>query len=150
MDLALLLFVIAIAAVVAELEIQIEGEKGWAGALPTWRINNKATSFILGGAYHPLTGYHFFLGLFVITFFHFPFVLGLSWSGAIEFKIIAAFSLFWLIEDFLWFVFNPSFGISRFKPGEIPWHQRWIWRLPFSYYKFFLLSLLFYTLSLSI
>ena len=130
MILSLLFFVIAISAVVAELEIQIEGKNGWAGDLPTWRINNKVTSFILGGAYHPLTGYHFFLSIFVMLFFHFPFFVGLPWSGSLELKILSSFFLFWMIEDFLWFVLNPHFGIHKFREIHIPWHKNWIWIVP--------------------
>ena len=103
--------------------------------------------FILGGAYHPLTGYHFFLGFFVILFLHFPFFAGMPWTLGFELRLIALFLFFWMIEDFLWFMFNPNYGLKKFKEGEIPWHQRWIFGVPFSYYKFLAAGLLFYLLS---
>lgn len=147
MDFPLIVFTILISAVVAELEIQIEGKNGWAARLPTWRVSNRLTSFILGGAYHPLTGYHFFLGFFVILFFHFPFFAGLSWSPGFELRLISLFLFFWMIEDFLWFIFNPNYGFKKFRKGEIPWHQRWVFGVPFSYYKFLSAGLLFYVAS---
>ena len=146
MIVSLLFFVLITSTIVALLEIQIEGKNGWANKLPTWRIENRIVSFILG-PYHPLTGYHFFLSLLVILFFHFPFFVGLPWSASFELKIFSMFFFFWIIEDFLWFVFNPNFGIGKFKKGEIPWHSRWFLRIPYSYYKFFVLSVILYWAS---
>lgn len=143
MFITLLFFVLILSVVVAEMEIQIEGKNGWANKLPTWRVNNKVTLFILG-PYHPLTGYHFFLSLLVMLFFHFPFFIGLPWTLSFELKILASFFFFWMVEDFLWFIFNRNFGLSKFKKGEIPWHTRWLFGIPYSYYKFFLLSALLY------
>lgn len=40
MNLPLAFFVIIVSVVYALLEIQIEGEDGWAGKLPTWKIKN--------------------------------------------------------------------------------------------------------------
>jgi hypothetical protein len=147
-DIGLFIFTILISAVLAKLEIQIEGKNGWAGQLPTWRISNIVTSFVLGDAYHPLTGYHFYLGMLVAFFFHFPFVAGIPWTLAFELKLLAMFFLFWLVEDFLWFVFNPHYGFFRFTKSNVPWHSRWVFGVPFSYYKFFLLALLLYVLSI--
>ena|SRR6185436_2080122 len=147
MLLSLGFFIILIAFLVAKLEIQIEGPNGWAAQLPTWRFSNKITSFILSGAYQPLTGYHLYLGLFVLLIFHFPFFVAVPWTPSFELLMLSAFFFFWLAEDFLWFVFNPHYGMARFRPGEIPWHRRWLWRFPFSYYRFFLVALLLYELS---
>ena len=38
-----------------------------------------------------------------------------------------------LLEDFFWFVFNPNYGIKRFRPGMIKWHRDWLGPGP-SYY----------------
>ena len=34
--------------------------------------------------------------------------------------------LFWITEDFLWFVLNPAFGPAKFSPANVPWHRYWI------------------------
>ncbi|BBQ00835.1 hypothetical protein BSFA1_59630 [Burkholderia sp. SFA1] len=41
---------------------------------------------------------------------------------------------FWLIEDFLWFVLNPAFGLARFNPSDVPWHKHWIAFAPTDYW----------------
>ena len=147
MFLTLLAFVISISVIVALLEVQIEGKNGWAKNLPTWRVDNRFITFILG-PYHPLTGYHLFLNILVIYFFHFPFFVGLIWTAAFELKILSFYLLFWVIEDFLWFVLNPNFGVKKFKKGEIPWHTRWFLGIPYTYYRFLILCILLYLLSL--
>ena len=38
--------------------------------------------------------------------------------------------LFWIIEDFLWFVLNPAYGLARFTPVQIPWHHHWLFGVP--------------------
>lgn len=124
-----LLFVIGLlvsAYLFALVEIQIEGREGWAAGLPTWRIDNKFTRLLNGN--RPLTGYHVYLHLFVLSMLHSPFALGLavpSWRA--EARIFAFLILFWTVEDFLWFVANPAYGLKRFTPKHIPWHRRSWW-----------------------
>ena len=63
------LYFFAIAFVLAQLEIQIEGAHGWAEKLPTWRWQTPA---VLRWAGKPITGYHVFLLLFILLFMHLP------------------------------------------------------------------------------
>ena len=44
--------------------------------------------------------------------------------------------LFWIVEDFLWFVFNPAYGIARFDPAHVAWHKHWLWHAPVEYWIF--------------
>jgi hypothetical protein len=39
-----------------------------------------------------------------------------------------------LIEDFLWFVFNPHYGIKKFRKGQIWWHTNWLGPMPVLYW----------------
>ncbi len=48
--------------------------------------------------------------------------------------------LFWIVEDFLWFVMNPAFGLARFGPASIPWHIHWLWFAPTDYWTSLLLA----------
>src|SRR3989440_12286548 len=97
----------------AKVEIEIEGGNGWAAKLPTWRIQNRLTDLLYGG--RPLTGYHLYIQLFVLAFAHLGFALGAPFSLRAE-LILASFVIwFWILEDFLWFVLNPPFGISKFR-----------------------------------
>src|SRR5947199_157123 len=67
----------------AAVEIEIEGEHGWAERLPTWyRLTPRyarAFSFLLSGK--PLTGYHAVMFFVPLASFHLGFLFGLSWSG---------------------------------------------------------------------
>lgn len=144
------LFVLATAALFALLEIEIEGENGWAITLPTWRIDNRWTRIFFGS--RALTGYHLYVHIFILLILHLPYGLSLvepSWAA--ELRILAFLILFWILEDFLWFVFNPSFGIRRFTAADIWWHRpSWWWIMPREYWIFAPIAVAFYLLSWSI
>ena len=128
------LTVIAAAVIFALLEIQIEGNKGWATGLPTWRLEQAWVKRICGG--RAMTGYHFYVHLLVLTFTHLPFLLDLApWTLAAELRILGFILLFFILEDFLWFIFNKSFGLRRFRKEHIWWHAHaWWWIMPRDYW----------------
>lgn len=129
-----LVFLIFISFVLAKLEINIEGKDGWAKNLPTWKVKNKFTNFIYGDL--PLTGYHFWLMAFILLFLHFPFLMFKAWTLSLELETLSLFFLTWLVEDFLWFVLNPGYGLRKFNKKGIIWHHEWFAKIPTSYYKF--------------
>lgn len=130
----IILLVLA-AFLLAKLEIQIEGSAGWARNLPTWR--KQLPGF-------ELTGYHVYLLSFIFVLMHFPFVF-VSWNWNIEMQILSFYLAFWILEDFLWFVLNPGFGLKKFKADYIPWHRFWLGPFPAVYYPAIIFSvLLFY------
>ena len=117
----------------AKLEIEIEGAQGWAAGLPTWRLEkHRLLDWFYGG--RPLTGYHVWAFSSVFFFFHLPFFLLHTWSWRLELHAVAGFALFWVVEDYLWFVLNPHFGWSKFKRAEVWWHKRWLLGLPVDYW----------------
>ncbi len=92
----------------ALLEVQIEGPHGWARDLPTWRIDNRWTRLVFGS--RPVTGYHLYAHLFLLVVLHLPYALGFTVpSLAAEARIAAFWVGFWILENYLWFVFNPAF-----------------------------------------
>ena len=119
----------------AQTEIQIEGAGGWAVNLPTWRIEEHWLLDIFWGG-RPMTGYHAWVFPFIALFFHFPFFFMQQWSLRTEARALACIMLFWLVEDFLWFVLNPAFGLAQFSPAHIPWHKHWLWLAPTDYWVF--------------
>jgi hypothetical protein len=132
--LPLLAFVFFAALVFAKLEIEIEGQHGWAAMLPTWRIEKHfLLDLFLGG--RPLTGYHVWAFLFVLLSFHLPFffVPG-SWSVRRELHAIGSYTLFWIFEDVLWFLLNPHYGWRKFTRENVWWHKRWVLGLPADYW----------------
>jgi hypothetical protein len=134
------LFVIASAYTFARVEIEIEGPNGWAANLPTWRISNRWTKIFYGS--RPLTGYHFWLQVFVAMISHAPFGLFLCpWSWRAEMRVIGFVIIFFLVEDFLWFVVNPAYGIRRFRREHIWWHApHWWWIMPRDYWLFMVIG----------
>lgn len=76
---------------------------------------------------------------------HLPYALGFavpSWTA--EARIAA----FWILEDYLWFVFNPAFGASRFRREHIWWHApAWWWIMPREYWVGAPVALALYLLS---
>jgi uncharacterized membrane protein len=117
----------------AQVEIQIEGTAGWAANLPTWRIESHWLLDIFWGG-RAMTGYHAWVFPCVALFFHFPLLFAGHWSWRAEARVIACIMLFWVIEDFLWFVCNPAYGLERFNPADVAWHKYWIAFAPADYW----------------
>ena len=131
--------VILIAAVIVlgcwfgMVEVQIEGPDGWASKLPTWRIEKGwALDLFLGG--RALTGYHAWVFTFMALIFHLPCALLAQWSWRIEARIIGCIALFWIVEDFAWFIENPAFGFAKFDAAHAWWHKHWLLGAPVDYW----------------
>lgn len=130
-----LLFVLVLSFFFAKLEIAIEGDAGWATSLPTWRIESHwALDWFWGG--RAMTGYHAWAFSLVALFFHFPLVFGGTLSWSLEWRALGANMLFWVVEDFLWFVLNPAFGLQRFSKLHVSWHKNWVLGAPVEYWIF--------------
>lgn len=141
-------YLFAISAVFALLEVQIEGSDGWARQLPTWRVENAWTRRWLGA--RAITGYHLYIHAFVLLLAHTPFGLRIApFSWHAEFRILAFLVLFWVLEDFLWFAVNPSFGLRNFRRERVWWHaQTWWGFMPRDYWIFTPMGIALYLLSL--
>ena len=119
----------------AKLEIQIEGEDGWAANLPTWRIERHWLLDLFWGG-RPMTGYHAWAFSFMALAFHLPVFLQGQWTLRLEARILGSLMFFWVWEDLWWFALNPAFGLRKFRPEHIPWHKRWRCCVPVDYLKF--------------
>ena len=124
----------------ANVEIQIEGANGWAANLPTWRVEHHLLLDIFWGG-RPMTGYHAWVFSFMLLMFHLPLLVTWKWSMKLEARIIGCSMLFWIIEDFLWFILNPAFGVSKLDPAHVPWHKFWFYGIPTDYVTFTLVGL---------
>ncbi|WP_269537960.1 hypothetical protein [Cerasicoccus fimbriatus] len=134
---ALIFFLFVVALAFAWIEINTEGTQGagWAEDLPTWKIDHPLVVMLWSG--RPLTGYHSSILIFMLIMVHFPFFVGLEWTAAAERKVIGFYMLFWVLEDFLWFVINPAYGVKRFRKELIWWHApRWWKGAPLDYWVF--------------
>lgn len=140
--------VLAASLVAALLEVQIEGAAGWAAHLPTWRFRNGWTRRLLGA--RAVTGYHVYAHLLILVLMQAPFALGIAVPTLhAELRILAFLVLFWVAEDFLWFVVNPAYGLEAFRRDRIPWHAASWWGfMPRDYWIFLPLGIALYAVSL--
>lgn len=150
MNLGQVVYLYFLALALAFLEVQIEGEQGWARQLPCWRPKgtrwfSRVFSKVMSGK--ELTGYHIGVFSFAALVLHIPYVWGVPWSVAGELGTISIFFLFVVVWDLLWFVINPHYGILKFHPGCAVWHKTWIGIAPIDYYGAIVLSFLFYALN---
>jgi hypothetical protein len=132
-------FIAVLAFFFAKAEIEIEGDAGWAANLPTWRIEEHWLLDAFWGG-RAMTGYHAWVFSFIALFFHFPIFFLAHWSWPLEMRIIASIMLFWVMEDFLWFIINPAFGWKRFHPDLVRWHKHWACGAPVDYWIFSAIS----------
>ena len=122
------LFLFAFALVYAMIEIEVEGPAGWAKNLPT-------PQKVLGH----LSLYHVFMvamaalvigGLLsyreCATQKEWTWKRGLGLAGEYLFLLV----VFFLAQDFLWFVLNPSYTIARYRQACIGWHRPWVIGVP--------------------
>lgn len=132
------------ALVLALLEIEIEGAHGWAERTATWYRTRGlgARVWALFAIKKPLTGYHLALGSFVLLLFHLSLITRGGWSWAAEADTISLLLLWTVAWDFLWFLFNPAYGWTRFRPGLVWWHRYWLGRFPLDYWVGVFLSFL--------
>jgi hypothetical protein len=135
--------VLVAAYLFARVEVEIEGEAGWAANLPTWRIEDHPLLDIFWGG-RALTGYHLWMFSFIGVLFHFPLFFMGQWSPQLEARVMASIMVFWIVEDYLWFVINPAFGWRRFRKEHVAWHKRWAFGAPIDYWIFGLLSVLLF------
>jgi hypothetical protein len=133
------LVLFAICFLLASLEVQIEGANGWASNLPTWRVVDPRFTWIFGG--RPITGYHVYLNLLLITFFHLP-LLFTRFTLRKEAALLSGFGMIAVLWDFLWFVINPHFGIEKYSPEFIWWFKHWRLGFPVDYYLGLAISLI--------
>jgi hypothetical protein len=139
LNFGLIIFSVITSILFALLEIQIEGESGWAAKLPTWKIKNPFPGLF---NWPVITGYHIYLNLFIFCMLHLPFFVGLNFNLKNELLILEVFLSIIIEEDFLWFVLNPKWGIKKFFTLEIPWHAKKILYLPRNYWVAFLIYII--------
>jgi hypothetical protein len=131
MLIGLMCFMLFMAVVLALWEIQIEGKDGWAANSPGWRIEKGWPMRLTGGL--PLTGYHVFMAAFIFAIIHLPLFFTV-WSWRLECLLLGFAVGMLLLEDFLWFVLNPFYGLKTFRKGKIWWHKDWWGPVPAMYW----------------
>jgi len=126
-------WVLVMALFFAEVEIQIEGAAGWAAQLPTWRIESHWLLDIFWGG-RPMTGYHAWVFSFMALAFFAPLAFNGRWRAREMALALGGLMLFWIVEDYAWFLLNPAYGWARFEPAQVPWHKHWWFGAPTDYW----------------
>ena len=131
--------VVLVSILLAKVEIQIEGKDGYAKNLPvTWRANRRWVKRFFTG-----TSYHFYQGLFLLSLVHLPFVIG-DWTVAGELLVLSFLAFVTVLEDFLWFVLNPAYGIRKYRKACVPWFGHWYLGVPEWYWVYLPIGILLY------
>jgi hypothetical protein len=139
-----ILFLFGYALLFALVEIEIEGPNGWAERLPTWFRTTTPVARLYGLFMRgkPLTGYHAVMFVLPLWSFHIGFFAGVAWSWAGEAATLAAYMVWVVAWDLIWFLLNPRFGWGRFRKGEVWWHGRtWIGHFPIDYWSALVVSI---------
>jgi hypothetical protein len=88
-----------------------------------------------------MTGYHAWVFSFMFLVFHLPHAVSGRFTWLTELRCLGSLMLFWIIEDFLWFVLNPYYGLAKFAPQFIPWHKKWLLGMPTDYLLFSIIGI---------
>jgi hypothetical protein len=125
------LYLFALCWLLAKVEIEIEGDAGWAVNLPTWRWGPDWFLDLTNGK--AVTGYHVWLTLFLIGAFHLPLVFA-GFSRALWAKCASSYLITTSAWDLQWFAWNPAWGLKKFRATPIPWFRRKLLGFPVDYY----------------
>lgn len=112
------IFIVIFAILYSILEIEIEGKSGWAENLPTQYSG-------IGR----LTYYHVIMNITIILVITYSTLL----IKDTNLWIVLFYIIIWfLVEDFSWFVLNPYYTLDKYSRENIWWHsdQEWILKNP--------------------
>lgn len=126
------IFLFLFAAVYAMIEIEIEGPNGWAEFLPTPQkflahlslyhvVMVCMASLVIGGLL-----YYRASSARAAAPAESPVKSALCHAGEYIFLLV----IFFLAQDFLWFVLNPSYTVGRYAKSYIGWHKPWALGIP--------------------
>lgn len=115
------------ALIYALIEIELEGKNGWCEKIPTAR--NVIGTFTL---------YHIYMILFLMIMISMIFIprfyIACNTSEFTPWSAVCCFVFYvvawFLLEDFLWFVFNPYYTLCKYNKEEVKWHTQWVGAVP--------------------
>ena len=111
-------FTLAFATLWAWMEVEMEGKHGWAINLPT------------SCAFYGWTWYHVSMNLIVllVMFYSLQYANFARWYYKLSYYVLYVTAWF-VVEDIMWFVLNPHYGIRKYTPNDIFWHANKVWFL---------------------
>ncbi len=115
----------------ARVEIEIEGARGWAADLPTWRWGPEWWLELSNGK--EVTGYHLWLTLFLIGAMLMPLAYA-GFSRPLLAECASSYLLLTAAWDLQWFAWNPAWGLTALRSRPVPWFRRKLLGFPVDYY----------------
>lgn len=115
------------ALIYALIEIEMEGKHGWAEKLPTAKK-------VIG----TFTLYHIYMMVFLLIMISMIFIprfyIACNTSEFTPWSAVCCFLFYllawFLLEDFLWFVFNPYYTLCKYNKENVTWHKDWVGNIP--------------------
>jgi len=129
-------FIFSYATLYSLLEIELEAKEGWCKNLPT--------PVVLGN----FTLYHILMNIIVIITISKVYIKDITNIEDVS-QAIFYIAAWFLIEDFMWFVLNPFYTLSKYKEDEIWWHARRPWYFGIPEHNLIGLGIMFICYSLS-
>ena len=121
------IFVFFFSFIYSLIEIEIEGKDGWCKNLPT--AKNVFFNFTL---------YHILMMCIITLTFYKIFNKKDIWI------LIFYITMFFYIEDYLWFIYNPFYTYKKYSKEFIPWHKHWFLGQPIENYICYFIILMTY------
>ena len=110
-------------------EASVEGRNAWDQGKLGWKVRM--------GKYVVLTQYHFALfGVMWPLLLTLPFIM-YGWDTRLFGMVVSAFTSGAVIEDFMWYVFNPVVKVSELKTDFASYYPRVSigkWKIPLNYF----------------
>ena len=140
-DLLLNIFIFVYGFLWALTMVNAEGLVGWGGVSPAWKLDTRRWYSFLFWPFaqgRPVN----FLPVSAIMTFTVSFLLPVIWNinknipfTLINFgELVSYFIIFAILEDFIWFLINPYYGLRKFNKQIVTWHPRWLGFLPTDYW----------------
>lgn len=120
-------------------EAYVEGTNSWDKGKLGWKWKV--------GKYTIITAYHFFLFLVMFPLLlSLPLVIG-GWNTQLFGMLMSAYASGLIVEDFFWFVVNPTFKLKHWNSKNVKWYP-WLkigkFELPWGYLVGVLLTIIFW------
>lgn len=96
----------------AFLEVTVEGDQGGGEGTKGWRRS-------IGG--YRLKEYHFWLWIVVVPLFVFSPLAVMGWNPAVFGTLAVAYLLGGILEDFVYFLANPAYGLKSWNSRGATW-----------------------------
>ncbi|MCB9362344.1 hypothetical protein H6504_02820 [Candidatus Woesearchaeota archaeon] len=142
-DMFIFLWVCVAMATVGVWESSVEGRKPWDKGKEGWKISFRG--------YTVLTRYHFWLFWVTLPMLLMLPIIVFGFDLHLFGVLCSAYLIGVVIEDFVWFLANPHYGVLRWNSKEVTWYP-WVgvgaFQIPLYYILTLAVAVLVYWLTI--